>query len=117
MPRSRGAIQDGTHGLVLEYRIITRSGEVRWVEEHALGLLMSNHRPTHYPGIILDITARKRAEAAKTCLPAKEVEVQQVGAHRGSQAANEETPRREITQRHEPLKPYGSMRYTWMALR
>jgi len=47
-----------------EYRIVTRGGEVRWIydrtqiERDAVGTV------THYQGIVLDITERRRAEEA-----------------------------------------------------
>ncbi|MDK2891808.1 PAS domain S-box protein [Methanohalophilus sp.] len=44
----------------LEYRIITKSGEIRWVEERASIQYDSMGRLSHYQGLILDITERKR---------------------------------------------------------
>ncbi len=47
-----------------EYRIRTRSGEVRWVDDHTVAERDADGKITHYQGIILDITERKRAEQA-----------------------------------------------------
>ena len=54
--------REGAQEFTQEYRIRTRSGEIRWVEDRtfvrrdALGVI------THYQGIIFDITQRKHAE-------------------------------------------------------
>ncbi len=45
-----------------EYRIITKAGEVRWVDDHTLIRRDQNGAITHYQGIVLDITERKQAE-------------------------------------------------------
>jgi len=45
-----------------EYRLYTRSGEIRWVEDRALAICNGMGMPTHYQGIILDVTKRKRLE-------------------------------------------------------
>ncbi|RQD89036.1 PAS domain S-box protein [Methanosalsum natronophilum] len=47
-----------------EYRIITKSGDVRWVDERTLLRLDQNGTVTYLQGIILDITDRKQAEDA-----------------------------------------------------
>ncbi len=44
------------------YRIKTRSGEVRWVEDHTSIRRDQDGNATHYQGIVTDITERKRAE-------------------------------------------------------
>ena len=46
----------------LEYRIITKFGDVRWVESKNLIQRDEDSVVTHYQGIVLDITERKRAE-------------------------------------------------------
>jgi PAS domain S-box-containing protein len=43
----------------IEYRIITKKGDVRWVEERG-SIQYENNNISHYQGIILDITERKR---------------------------------------------------------
>ncbi|MEW5800485.1 MAG: PAS domain S-box protein [bacterium] len=47
-----------------EYRIITKSGEVRWVDARTLAEYDADGRITHYQGIIIDITERKQAAEA-----------------------------------------------------
>ncbi|MBC8372316.1 MAG: PAS domain-containing protein, partial [Planctomycetes bacterium] len=47
-----------------EYRITTRSGEVRWVEDRNIAIRDPSGQVTHIQGIILDITERKRMETA-----------------------------------------------------
>lgn len=48
----------------LEYRIVTKDGEVRWVEERTVAERNDAGEPIHYRGIILDISERKQAEEA-----------------------------------------------------
>jgi len=45
-----------------EYRIITKTGEVCWIGDHTWIKYDSNGTITHYQGIVLDITERKRAD-------------------------------------------------------
>lgn len=47
---------------VQEYRILTRAGEARWVDERTWIRRNPEGEITHYQGIIIDITERKRAE-------------------------------------------------------
>ena len=46
----------------LEYRIVTREGDVRWVDDRTVVERDDQGRVAHYQGIILDITGRKRTE-------------------------------------------------------
>ena len=48
----------------LDYRILHRDGEVRWVREYAQVVFDSNGQPAYLDGIIFDITDRKAFEAA-----------------------------------------------------
>ena len=50
--------------LSLEYRICTRSGEVRWMRDEATIIRNGQGVPLRLQGIMLDITDRKEAEAA-----------------------------------------------------
>jgi PAS domain S-box-containing protein/diguanylate cyclase (GGDEF)-like protein len=49
-------------GFELEYRIITRSGEIKWVWEQARGVYSAAGDLLALEGFVSDITARKRAE-------------------------------------------------------
>lgn len=44
-----------------EYRLITKSGEIRWVEDRNQVLTDTNGDPTYIHGIVLDVTERKQA--------------------------------------------------------
>ena len=48
----------------LTYRIVTATGELRWVLEHGLAILAGDGGPCMLEGIITDITDRKQAEEA-----------------------------------------------------
>ena len=45
-----------------EYRIVTKTGEICWVDDHTWIRRDEDGIITHYQGIIVDITERKRAE-------------------------------------------------------
>ncbi|MCE5250367.1 PAS domain S-box protein [bacterium] len=45
-----------------EYRLITISGDVRWIGDHSKTICNPQEENTHYQSIILDITKRKSAE-------------------------------------------------------
>lgn len=49
--------------LALEYRILNRQGEVFWIENRLWLRRTDAGEVTHYQGVVLDITARKEAEA------------------------------------------------------
>jgi len=46
------------------YRIVTKSGQIRWIDDRINIRRGKNGMITHYRGIVLDITGRKRAEEA-----------------------------------------------------
>lgn len=48
--------------LTLEYRIINRRGEIFWIENRLWLRRDDDDKVTHYQGVVLDITARKKAE-------------------------------------------------------
>lgn len=54
--------QEGRVEFGQEYRIITKSGEVRWVDNHTWVRRNAQDRITHYQGIVVDITERRRAD-------------------------------------------------------
>ncbi len=45
-----------------EYRIVTKDGQVRWVDDRTVVERDAKGRISHYQGILVDITERKRAE-------------------------------------------------------
>lgn len=45
-----------------EYRIITKSGNIRWTDDITWVRRDQNGNITHYQGVVLDITERKQAE-------------------------------------------------------
>ncbi|MBL8416576.1 MAG: PAS domain S-box protein [Propionivibrio sp.] len=47
-----------------EYRIVAKDGSVRWVDDRTVVERNSRGEITHYQGIVIDITERKRAEEA-----------------------------------------------------
>lgn len=52
----------GAKEFTQEYRIITRTGDVRWLDDRTSVRRDSNGVITHYQGIVVDITQRKRQE-------------------------------------------------------
>ncbi len=47
-----------------EYRIVTKQGDVRWIDDRTVVERDAEGRVTHFQGIIMDINDRKRAEEA-----------------------------------------------------
>ncbi len=56
--------REGRDEFVHEYRILTASGEVRWLDDRTWIRRDQNGAVTHYQGVVLDVTERKRAEEA-----------------------------------------------------
>ena len=54
--------QEGVMEFTQEYRIITKTGGMRWIEDRTRAIIDAKGNITHYQGIILDITKRKTAE-------------------------------------------------------
>lgn len=55
--------QSGAERFEQEYRIVTRDGAVRWVDDRTVVERDDGGRIVFYQGIVIDITARKLAEA------------------------------------------------------
>ncbi len=55
--------QTGVTDFTQEYRMITKTGEVRWINDHTWIRRTNDGTITHYQGIVRDITERKQAEA------------------------------------------------------
>lgn len=53
----------GQSDYAVDYRLRTRAGAVRWVEERGLILRDAGGRVTHYQGLVMDVTERHEAEA------------------------------------------------------
>ncbi|MHC4584473.1 MAG: GAF domain-containing sensor histidine kinase, partial [Planctomycetota bacterium] len=47
---------------IIEYRIITSDGSIRWIHERGQGIFDEEGKVVHLDGVILDITNRKKAE-------------------------------------------------------
>ena len=56
--------REGVAAYTQEYRILTASGETRWIDDRTWVRRDETGRITHYQGIVLDITDRKQAELA-----------------------------------------------------
>ena len=56
-------VESGCNAYTSEYRILTKSGEVRWVDERTV-IQRAENGEIHLQGIILDITEHKKAEEA-----------------------------------------------------
>ena len=64
--------------LDLEYRLLTRDGQVRWVRDQAEVVYDKAGAPLHMQGILVDISAGKQAEAA---LRQSQDELRRLAAH------------------------------------
>ncbi|MBP9803786.1 MAG: PAS domain S-box protein [Candidatus Accumulibacter sp.] len=58
---------NGSEHFEQEYRILTRDGATRWVDDHTAIERNAHGQVTHYQGIVIDISERKRAEMALSC--------------------------------------------------
>ena len=56
--------EEGRVEFVQEYRILTKTGEVRWLDDRTWVRRDAAGELTHYQGIVLDITQRREAECA-----------------------------------------------------
>ncbi|MFC1823132.1 PAS domain S-box protein [Thermodesulfobacteriota bacterium] len=66
--------------LVQTYRIITKEGSIRWVEDHKTSLFSEKGEFIGIEGIVLNTTERKRAEEEKEKLEARFMQVQKMEA-------------------------------------
>ncbi|KKG08504.1 histidine kinase dimerization/phosphoacceptor domain -containing protein [Methanosarcina sp. 2.H.A.1B.4] len=57
-------VEDNCEGFKMEYRICTKEGELRWVDERTFIQRDAEGRATHFQGVVIDITERKVAEEA-----------------------------------------------------
>lgn len=56
------ALQQNVTELHQEYRILTRAGDVRWLDDRTWIRMNENRDITHLQGVVVDITERKRVE-------------------------------------------------------
>ncbi len=61
MAELRGHGDDASGTFSQEYRIVTKCGEVRWVDDRTTAERDGEGRITHYQGIVMDITERRHA--------------------------------------------------------
>ncbi|HOP41058.1 MAG TPA: PAS domain S-box protein, partial [Geobacteraceae bacterium] len=54
---------EGTDKFQQEYRIVTKDGDVRWIDDRTTVERDADGRISHYQGIVIDITDRKRTES------------------------------------------------------
>jgi len=54
--------KDGINEFIQKYRLITKSGQIRWIEDRTKAILDPQGKITYYQGIILDITEKVEAE-------------------------------------------------------
>ena len=59
-----GNLESSQTEFAQEYRLITKSGDIRWIEDWNVMLQDADGVTTHIHGLVFDITKRKRAEAA-----------------------------------------------------
>jgi PAS domain S-box-containing protein len=58
-------LRDGVHEWSQHYRVVTREGEVRWVEDWNLAITDEKGDLTHIEGLVLDVTERVRIDEAR----------------------------------------------------
>jgi PAS domain S-box-containing protein len=56
------SIREGYDSFEMEYRIFTGDGNIRWVEERTYIQRDSKGNPSHFQGIVVDVTERKEAQ-------------------------------------------------------
>ncbi|NQU11398.1 PAS domain-containing protein [bacterium] len=72
-------LREGIMEFSQEYRLLTRSGDVRWIEDRNMALVDQKGRITHVQGIVLDVTQRRQRE--REILDHSTRERQQLGEH------------------------------------
>lgn len=55
-------IKEGYNDFMMEYRLFTKDGKLRWVDERTFIQRDPKGEATHLQGIVVDVTARKEAE-------------------------------------------------------
>lgn len=57
-------VKDGCNGFKMDYRIFTKEGELRWVDERTFIQRDEEGRAIYFQGVVIDITEKKLAEEA-----------------------------------------------------
>jgi rsbT co-antagonist protein RsbR len=73
---TRYSQEEGRTEFSQEYRIITRSGEVRWTNDRTWIRRDAKGNITHYQGIVLDVTEQKQTEVEREHLQQELIEAQ-----------------------------------------
>ncbi len=55
-------VKSGASAFSMEYRIITKTGDIRWINERTFIQRDTGGKVTHFQGVMLDITRRKKGE-------------------------------------------------------
>jgi len=55
-------VKSGAYAISMEYRIITKAGDVRWINERTFIQRNTGREVTHFQGVVLDITKRKKSK-------------------------------------------------------
>jgi PAS domain S-box-containing protein len=55
-------VKSGASAFTMEYRIITKTGDVRWINERTFIKRNVDGEATHFQGVVLDITRQKKSE-------------------------------------------------------
>lgn len=55
-------VKSGASAFVMEYRIITESGDIRWINERTFIQRDPDGEATYFQGVVLDITRQKKSE-------------------------------------------------------
>lgn len=58
-----------------EYRVVTRGGEIRWIDDHTVIRVDAEGNVTHHEGLLTDITERKQAEQNANLAREREAQV------------------------------------------
>ena len=58
----RRRVKSGAPEFNMEYRIFTKTGDVRWINERTFIQRNTGGEITHFQGVVLDITKRKKSE-------------------------------------------------------
>jgi PAS domain S-box-containing protein len=55
-------VKIGASGFIIEYRILTKAGAARWINQRTFIKRDADGKITHFEGVVLDITKRKESE-------------------------------------------------------